>query len=63
MATSAETRRRLDVFLFVVAAALSFMAIYDLAQGERATSVWIAVVCWPIVAVATCWRLFGPQRA
>ena len=51
------------MFLFVVAAALSFTAIYDLAQGERATSVWIAVICWPIVAVATCWRLFGPQRA
>ncbi|MBY6368595.1 hypothetical protein HQ604_18510 [Rhodococcus corynebacterioides] len=55
-----ESRRKLNVFTFVVGAALTILAIYDLSIGERAASVWIAIVCWPIVAATSAHQLWGP---
>ena len=60
MAIPEENRRKLNVFTFVVGAALTILAIYDLSIGERAASVWIAIVCWPIVAVGSAYQLWGP---
>lgn len=38
--------------LLVISLFLTVATIVDLAQGATGSSLWIAVVCWPIVAIA-----------
>jgi hypothetical protein len=41
---------------------LTVLAIYDLASGERNPSLWLAVVCWPLVAVAGALQIVFIRR-
>jgi hypothetical protein len=41
---------------------LTVLAIYDLANGERNPSLWLAVVCWPLVAVAGALQIVFIRR-
>ncbi|SNS99740.1 hypothetical protein [Rhodococcoides kyotonense] len=56
-AASRETRIKLQWVSLVVGVALSIVAIYDISQGQHSTSVWIAIVCWPLVSVLSVVQL------
>lgn len=55
--TSTATRMRLNRITLVIGIALTVLAIYDITHGERSTSEWIAIVCWPIVAIGSAVQL------
>ncbi|PCK25674.1 hypothetical protein CHR55_19315 [Rhodococcus qingshengii] len=55
---TASRIRTLNWIAFGIGILLTALAIYELVQGERSTSVWIAVVCWPIVATLSAVQLF-----
>jgi len=48
---------RLNWITLVIGIALTVLAIYDITHGERSTSEWIAIVCWPIVAIGSAVQL------
>lgn len=50
--TGSSARSGLAWFCIVAGIALTALAIYDLANGERNPSLWVAVICWPLVAIA-----------
>lgn len=62
MSTSTATRIRLNWITLVCGIALSVLAIYDITHGERSTSEWISIVCWPIVAIASAVQLARLRR-
>jgi hypothetical protein len=47
-----SARSLLAWFCVVGGVLLTILAIYDLANGERNPSLWLAVVCWPLLAIA-----------
>ncbi|PXW32414.1 UNVERIFIED_CONTAM: hypothetical protein DES50_103197 [Williamsia faeni] len=50
--------RNLLVVVEIAAILLTAVAIYDIANGEHSLSVWVAIVCWPIVAIFNGVKLF-----
>ncbi|OZG29129.1 hypothetical protein BH683_010695 [Williamsia sp. 1138] len=47
-----SARAGLAWFCVVAGIALTALAVYDLANGERNPSLWVAVICWPLVAIS-----------
>lgn len=55
--------RTLQWVSLVIGVLLTALALYDLSNGERSISVWVALVCWPIVAIASIVQLVRLRRA
>lgn len=51
------SRRRLLWAVLVIAVTLTFVNVVDLVRGDSSLSVWIGLVCWPIVALANIYQL------
>ena len=60
--TSRATRIRLQWISFVVGIALTVVAVYDIVGGQHNISVWIAIICWPLVAVLSAVQLVRLSR-
>ena len=54
--------RNLLIIVEIVSILLTAFAIYDIANGEHSFSVWLAIVCWPIVAIANGIKLYKLRR-
>lgn len=50
--------RNLLVIVEIVSILLTALAIYDIARGEDNFSSWVAIICWPIVAIFNGIRLY-----
>ena len=61
-ATSTSLRKNLIWIATVIAVLLTALAIYDIANGERNISVWLSIVCWPIVAILNAVQLYRLSR-
>jgi hypothetical protein len=46
----------------LIALALTAVAIYDIANGERNFSVWLSIICWPIVVIGSAVQLARIRR-
>lgn len=55
---SASLARNLLVIVLIVSILLTALAIYDMVNGEDGLSVWVAIICWPIVAIANGFKLY-----
>ncbi|PYE15429.1 hypothetical protein DFR67_11090 [Williamsia limnetica] len=60
--TNDSLRRNLIWLATIIAVLLTAMAIYDIANGERNVSVWLSIVCWPIVAILNGVQLYRLNR-
>jgi hypothetical protein len=60
--TNDSLRRNLIWLAAIIAVLLTAMAIYDIANGERNVSVWLSIVCWPIVAILNGVQLYRLNR-
>jgi hypothetical protein len=51
------SRRRLLWAVLVIAISLTVVNLVDLVRGDTSVSIWIGLVCWPIVAIANVYQL------
>ena len=57
-----QTRRNLNWVVLVISVALIAMNVIDLVGGDASWSVWLGIVCWPIVAACTAYELATHRR-
>jgi hypothetical protein len=57
-----QTRSVLNWLVLVISVALTAMNLVDLLGGDASWSVWLGIVCWPIVAVCTAYELVTHRR-
>jgi hypothetical protein len=57
-----QFRRNLNWALLGVSVALTVLNLVDLLGGDASWSVWLGVVCWPIVAICTAYELATHRR-
>lgn len=46
----------------VVSILLTALAVYDITKGDYGVSVWVGVICWPVVAIVNCIELYRLRR-
>ena len=52
----------LQIVFIVIAVILTVASIIDLVSGQTGTSIWIGVVCWPIVAVLSAVQIVQVRK-
>lgn len=58
-----STRNTLHWIVLVIALFLTVINLYDLIKGESSLSIWIGMVCWPIVAGCSIYQIVTGKRA
>lgn len=62
MSKSARTTITIQSIVALIATILTIATIIDIAAGHSSTSLWIAVVCWPIVIVLSVFQIVRARR-
>lgn len=64
MATHANPKRYiiLQSIVLVISTFLAITTIVDLATGHQGLSLWIAAICWPIVAIVSAYQIIQVRR-
>jgi hypothetical protein len=57
-----SARSTLAWFSVLAGLLLTALAVYDLADGERNPSLWLAIVCWPIVTISGALQVVRIRR-
>ena len=57
-----SARSTLAWFCVLAGVLLTALAFYDLIDGERNVSLWVGIVCWPIVAISGALQLVRIRR-
>lgn len=56
------TRRNLNWVVLVIASVLTVTTFVQILGGDRSALDWVAMVCWPFVAVCTGYELATHKR-